>query len=568
MLQGTIDANKEILQKIFSENFWFVIPEYQRSYVWQTDNINELVEDLNFAFENKPNNDYFLGSLVLKRLTSSSYPEYEVLDGQQRLTTFFIMMAVLRDLIQNEKAKNTIHKKIYQEEDILENVPARMRITYKIRDKVEDFINKYLIQKDSTSNVSELELLRESDNVSLANMANAIIVLRELFLEKQKSSDLQVFVKFIFNKALFIYVSTDNTEDAFRMFTILNDRGIPLTNADILKSQNIGALNSEKEVSKHAKIWEEIEGKHGESFDRFLQFLRTILIQEKARANLLEEFNDKIYNVKPPNVPRLKMGKDTFELVNIYNNIYEDIIELHNPELSNEYKNLITVMKIGLRSEDWIPPLMHYYHKFGLEQIEIFLKKLEYKFTGDWVCGVTPTIRLDAMNSILKAIDKTTPENLNDLLDSDELFKIDQEEFKRCIEGNIYKKQYSRHLLLKLEFLLSDNTVHLSGYKYITVEHILPQNPLDGSQWKKNFNDNEREFWTNKLANLVLISQRKNSALSNLDFKEKKKVYLKKRVDAFHANKVFIERNLKWTPEILLKRQNELISYLTTKINS
>ena len=75
MAQGTIEANKEILQKMFSEDFWFVIPEYQRSYVWQTDNINELVEDLYFAFENKPNNDYFLGSLVLKRLTSSAYLE-------------------------------------------------------------------------------------------------------------------------------------------------------------------------------------------------------------------------------------------------------------------------------------------------------------------------------------------------------------------------------------------------------------------------------------------------------------------------------------------------------------
>ena len=237
MPPGTIDANKEILQKIFSEDFWFIIPEYQRSYVWQTDNVNELAEDLFFAFENKPDSEYFLGSLVLKRLISSSFPEYEVLDGQQRLTTFFIMMAVLRDLIQNEKAKNTIHKKIYQEEDILENVPARMRITYKIRDKVEDFINNFIILRDGTTKIEELEQYRESDNLSLMNMANAIIILRDYFVEKQEHIDLQLFVKFIFNKALFIYVSTDNTEDAFRLFTILNNRGIPLTNADILKSQ-------------------------------------------------------------------------------------------------------------------------------------------------------------------------------------------------------------------------------------------------------------------------------------------------------------------------------------------
>lgn len=566
MATGTIDANKEILQKIFSENFWFVIPEYQRSYVWQTDNISELIEDLRFAFEHKPDNEYFLGSLVLKRIVGVSYPEYEVLDGQQRLTTFFIMMAVLRDLIQSDKAKNTIHKKIYQEEDSLENIPARMRITYKIRDKVEEFITKYIIEKDGTNKTDELAQYKDSDNVSLSNMANAILVLRGLLSDNQNDFNLQEFVRFIFNKALFIYVSTDNTEDAFRMFTILNDRGIPLTNADILKSQNIGALSSEKEISKYAKMWEEIEGKHGEGFDRFLQFIRTILVQEKARANLLEEFTEKIYNVKPLNAPRLKMGKDTFTLIETYNNIYEEIIELQREDLSNEFKNLITIMKIGLRSEDWIPPLMHYFYKFKLNGLDRFLKRLEYKFTGDWVCGITPTLRLDAMNNILKAIDSTSEDKLDEFMEDEDLFRIDKEEFKRNIEGNIYKKQYSRHLLLRLEYLLSDNTVHLSGYNYITVEHILPQNPKNESQWKKDFTDEERDYWTNKLANMVLISQKKNSALSNLDFEEKKKVYLKKRIDAFHGNKVFIEQNSKWNPAILRQRQEQLIGLLTNSI--
>ncbi|MEA4825013.1 MAG: DUF262 domain-containing protein, partial [Clostridium sp.] len=96
MTSGKIDANKEVLQKIFSQDFWFVIPEYQRSYVWQKDNVSELLDDLIFAFENKPENEYFLGSLVLKRKDNEEFSEYEVLDGQQRLTTFFMIIAVMR----------------------------------------------------------------------------------------------------------------------------------------------------------------------------------------------------------------------------------------------------------------------------------------------------------------------------------------------------------------------------------------------------------------------------------------------------------------------------------------
>ncbi len=563
MAAGTIEANKEILQKIFSEDFWFVIPEYQRSYVWQRDNISELVEDLYFAFHNKPDSDYFLGSLVLKKFKDSSFPEYEVLDGQQRLTTFFLMMAVLRDLIETNQYKNTLHKKIYQEESPLENIPSRTRITYKIRDSVEDFIQQFVIKLEGTSNIDALQTYLESDNVSTSNMANAILVLREQLLKMQQEHGLEEFVKFIFNKALFIYVSTENTEDAFRLFTILNNRGIPLTNADILKSQNIGALPTEKDKNKYAKIWEDIEGKHGDDFDRFLQFIRTILVQEKARANLLEEFNEKIYHVKPPHIPRLQLGKDTINFINRYNDIYEEVIELQSATLSNSFKNLLTIMKIGLRSEDWIPPLMHYYAKFGTKQLDEFLKKLEYKFTGDWVCGITPTIRLDAMNSILKAIDQTSQSQLDDLLNNNQLFEIDVEEFKRNIQGNIYKKQYARHLLLKVEYLSGDNTVHLSNYQYITVEHVLPQNPPDNSQWRRDFKDEEKEYWTNKIANLVLISQKKNSALSNQDFEKKKTTYLTKRIDAFHANKVFIEQNSEWTPNVLNNRQAQLIKMLS-----
>ena len=383
-------------------------------------------------------------------------------------------------------------------------------------------------------------------------MANAILVLRKVLSEKE---NLAQFIGYIFKKALFIYVSTSNTEDAFRMFTILNDRGIPLTNADILKSQNIGALFNEKEIKKYAELWEDIEGKHGDGFDRFLQFIRTILVKEKARANLLEEFTEKVYKA---NV--LNKGKDSFELIRKYNDIYEKVIDLQDNSLSNKFKNLLTIMKIGLRSEDWIPPLLHYFSKFEHYRLDEFLSILEYKFSGDWICGTTPTLRLDSMNSIIKKIDEV--ENADELFEDKEIFKIDKDELKSSINGNIYKKQFSKHLLLKLEYLMGDNTIHLSGYKYITVEHVLPQNPKNDSQWIEDFTLEERNYWTNRLANLVLISQKKNSSLSNLDFSEKKRRYLKSRIDAFNNNKIFIEQNSVWTVDVLKERQNNIIKIL------
>lgn len=536
---------------LFSKDFWFVVPEYQRSYVWQNDNIHNLLDDLLYAYRNKPENEYFLGSLVLKKLEEKSYDIYEVLDGQQRLTTFFLMMACIRDLLTDYEDKKTIGETIYQAKNILKNIPARARITYKIRDKVEEFIENYVVAIDGTTKDQEIMEYYKSDNISLKNMSKAILLMKkELY---KLGDEILSFAGFIMQQALFIYVSTDNTEDAFRMFTILNNRGIPLTSADIIKSQNIGELSSEKEVKKYAEMWEDIEGRYGEDFDRFIQFIRTILVKEKARANLLDEFNQKIYSKG-----LIAKGKETLDLIYKYSEIFDNIIDLQDTSLSNEYKNLITIMRIGFRSEDWIPPVMYYYNKFKHQRLEEFLKLLEFKFAGDWICGITPTIRLDAMNEILKVIEKTTLENLQELFENNEIFKVDLENFNTILQGNIYGKQYAKYLLLKIEYLMGDNTVHLSNHKYITVEHVLPQNPKEDSEWTKNFSKEEREYWTNKLANLVLISKKKNSSLSNLDFKDKKKKYLSGSIDAFNSSKIFLQNNELWNKDVLDERQKKI----------
>ena len=553
MGKGEIKSDKEVLQKIFSQDFWFVIPEYQRPYVWQKENVEELIEDLYFAFENKADSEYFLGSLVLKKTRNKDYSEYEVLDGQQRLSTFFMMLAVIRDLLEIEGYKETIRNMLYQEKNELLNTPTRERITYLIRDNVEDFIDKYILEEGKTFDIESLQQLSKSDNTSISNMASAVIVIKEMFDEKD---DLMEFTKFLLNKALFIYVSTDNTEDAFRLFTILNDRGIPLTCSDILKSINVGELNGKRELKKYSKRWEAIEGKYGDNFDKFLMLVRSIIVKQKASGNVLDEFQRNIYEKG-----RLKKGIETIELISKYDEIYDDIIELYNKKLSNSYKNLITIMKVGIESQEWIPSLMYYYNKFNIYMLETFLKKLEYKFVGDWINQETPSKRIENMNKIMKELEYTSRDELDEFFESD-LFNIDKESYKVAISGDIYRKRYCKYLLLKLEYLMSDDTVHISGYKTISVEHILPQNPGDKSQWMKDFNEESRKLWTNKIANLVLVSKRKNSKLSNLDYEEKKKRYLNDRVDAFKASKIFLDSNNKWNVKILDKRQKNLVNML------
>lgn len=552
MTDGVIEANKGILKKIFSEEFWFVVPQYQRPYVWQEDNIQELIDDLYYAFENKQNSEYFLGALVLKRTKEEEFREYEILDGQQRLTTLCMMIAVLRDLMKKQKYKWTLSEMIYQEENELLKVPARGRLKYNTRDKVKDFVRDFITPMGGTKRHEILEF-KDNQNISVANMSKAINIMHNIFSKKE---DLEAFAVFLLNNVLFIYVSTDNTEDAFRLFTILNDRGIPLSNADILKSINIGEI-SEDDLDEYSKNWEYLEEKYNKGFDRFLSFARTILLKNKPTSNLLDEYEKNIYKKGI-----LEKGKNTIDFLIHLDDIYDNIIDLQSKELSNDYKNLITIMKIGLHSDEWIPALLSYFLKFKYYRLDEFIKKLEYKFMGDLLTNTSPSKRRENLNNVIKAIDNVDKSNLNNLLESKELFDIDKNIFRNSINGDVYGKKYTKYILLKIEYLMSDNTVHLSNYMDISIEHVLPQNPLKKSHWRRDFTENQRKLWTNRLSNLVLISNNKNVKLGNLDFKKKKEEYLKNRMDVFNSSKVFLDKNSKWDESTLKSRQITLINML------
>ena len=303
-MSSKIIAEKKEIKSIFSD-FWFLIPTYQRSYVWDTDNIQDLLDDLWYAYEYKRDNEYFLGSIVLKKTEEKEFNEYEVLDGQQRLTTFFLLMAVLRDISVNKDLKDVCQKRIYQKANPYEGIPERIRIIYEIRDNVGGFIKEYILKNEGTLS-PKIEEFIKSNNTSISHMANAIKEIKSFFSDKD-NKEIEEFAVFLGLKLVFIYVSTESREDAFRMFTILNNRGIPLTSADILKSTNIGEIANQKDQEKYAEKWEEIEGDLGKDFDRFLSFIRTIIVKEKARLSLLDEFGGE-------NLGKL-LSKDNYEQI-------------------------------------------------------------------------------------------------------------------------------------------------------------------------------------------------------------------------------------------------------------
>src|SRR5439155_22067779 len=136
----------------------------------------------------------------------------------------------------------------------------------------------------------------------------------------------------------------------------------------------------------------------------------------------------------------------------------------------------------------------------------------------------TPTNRIEYMNQVIKAIEQASgPEAVL----ADSCFAISNDAFLRAVESAVYGRRFTRYLLLKLDYLYQDHS-HRMTLDTLSVEHILPQTPADDSQWIKDFSQQDREEWTDRLGNLVLISTKKNTSQGRLDYTDKKAKYFKK----------------------------------------
>lgn len=567
-----IKCEKKVIREIF--NMWYCIPDYQRAYVWDTDQVRDLLDDTISAYRENKEAQYFLGSMVLKinekSVNNVSYTEYELLDGQQRITTVFLILACMRDMLTDyPQYQNSLAGFVYQAEDAILQQPERMRIIFNIRSDVRDFVNEHIKPLHGTCDSALLkEKMQAKDvNISIRNMANAMLVAHE-FLEENKS-DIIGYLSYFLNKVLMIYVATEELQDAFQLFTVLNNRGVKLSSSDILKAENLKELSAADRTS-WATRWEEMETYFGEDFDKFLSHIRTILVKKKQTTTLLKEFDEFVYSNQEydrtqkkyvPRTPILRRGRDTFELLYSYYHTYQEVFDTDHSVVTGDYEitNYLKLMETGFGADYWIAPVLDYYRKYRRRGFVAFLKALDRKLSTDWITAATPTVRMENVNAILREIEAS--QDSAALLQS-KTFTINKSDFERVINGDIYGRSFAKYLLLKLDLIYRGSSTPMIPQAIASIEHILPRNPSADSQWVKDFSAAEREEWTNKLGNLVLISRRKNTSQGNRDYVEKKEKYFEKNIEMF-PNSIRIYQNYpEWKLSDLKKNHSDVVTEL------
>ncbi len=549
----TIKAEELQLFDIFNDSYRFEIPDFQRPYAWTTEQTSELLDDLLYAMGQVENvsdaSPYFLGSIVIIKdaLQTQAY----VVDGQQRLTTLTILFCVLRELAATESDRSDRHSYIRAVGRKSAGIPGHYRLTVRERDK--EFF------QDNIQQMGRLADFVENSHGNLTDsqkrmLENASYLWKSVskFDEKRRNA----LVHFLAQNCYIVVVSTSNQNSAYRIFSVLNDRGLDLSPTDILKADIIGALEEPKQAP-YTKKWEDIEEELGrDNFRDLFAHIRMIYVKSKLYGTLQQEIQASVLK---------SVGKSKFvdQILIPYAEAYEIVTrECYESIADAESINQFLRYLNRLDNFDWIPPAIEFFKRYpnDTERLLPFLRDLERLAYGLFIRRANINQRIRRYADVLRRI-----EDGKDLFEPESPLQLSPDEISEildALDGPIYSQiRVRRPLLLRLDNMLADEGVRLV-HSVITIEHVLPQNPRAGSKWCKNFTEDDRTKWTNRLANLVLLSHRKNSRAQNYDFDKKKEVYFKKGgMPTFPLTLQVLNEN-EWTPEILKRRQRNLLSIL------
>jgi hypothetical protein len=357
-----------------------------------------------------------------------------------------------------------------------------------------------------------------------------------------------------------VVVSTPDLDSAYRIFSVLNARGLDLELTDLLKSEIIGAI-PEDQQEEYTKIWENEEEDLGrEAFQELFAHIRMIYRKAKLRETALNEFRKFIQPQKEPQ-------KFIDEVLKPYSDSLEIIKKAtYQSDKGAEAVNSLFRWLNQIDNFDWVPPAIVYLsrNRHSPDKLKQFFTDLERLAAGLMILRADINDRIERYGQVLTAIEEKANLYAVDSplqITSDEASKI-----MNTLGGDVYLiKRIRQYILLRLDSALAQGEATYD-YPIISVEHVLPQNPSKGSVWLRWFStDEERAQYVHRIGNLALLSRKKNAEAQNYDFDKKKEKYFatSRGVSPFALTTQVLNKT-EWTPAIINQRQRESLQKLKT----
>ncbi len=527
-----------------------------------------------FNYEDDRESDYFCGSLVLIAISEDSKVKtYDVVDGQQRLSTFILLAKVLTTLYNNEVLNNKTSRDFLEKSLGDTDGEKRKRLTFNTigLNAKDDFQGALDFFDDLDASKGKNSKSNDPSKGKNSYLKNAICL--KNYLEKKEIEDINGFIRWLYLKVIFIRTTCSNISMALRIFNVLNARGLPLHATDVFKVELLKKLAKAKDQEEFVSRWNALRQKCSENESKFPK--RKENKREKNAAEILFSWYLTYLHPVTSGKSMEERLADQFERLNktpleylksieYFYNAYCEVLEMQD-----RHAHLLSY----LASDFWriilCTSILHNYSQSEIEALKELLVKFYYQ---NWVAEQKEPKKQTNCNIIKALKEKKSVEDIASIvkkyLDENKITQNFREKLK---DDHLYEKHkkssknsWLRPILILVEYFMSDDPepkrIQTNDFH---VEHILPQKPTLSSQWAKDFNEEERELYTHSLANLTLLGGEKNTQASNLDFKDKKKIYMGEKVMTCYRMTIDIAHHYtEWTPKSLEKREKDLMSII------
>lgn len=520
-----LNVDQKTIMLLFSDKKSdFLIPDYQRPYAWDESQCQTLWDDIfTFAFPDnnyqkfEKNEEYFLGSIVTFENENN---KKEVIDGQQRLTTLMLLLRAFYakfNNMQDDNSKSTrdrIAQCLWKTDEFGKADLNVLKIDSEVatdndKDEFLDILKTGIVSKEQKSNYAK--------NYTFFQQKI------DIFLSEYPSYFAYLPARILGN-CILLPIEAESQDTALRIFTTLNNRGLPLSDADIFKAQFYKLCNTKSEKDDFIEKWKELEEKSGkifrplngipmdELFTRYMYFIRSKQGIKSSTTEALRKFYEKDkYSIlkQDDTLPNLKI------LVDFWNDVYTQNTE----RFSNKILRKLFVLHYAPNGM-WTYFLSVYFlhHKdknYQLAELQLdeFLTKIiafvwAYSFSNPGVNALRTPVYAEMINIV-------TNKDVN----FDE-HKFEENNLKIAINSFEFKngRPITRSMLTWWAFI-NDNQATPSLGTNFDIEHIFARKRQENDKTLSNTKNLEA------LGNKVLLEDKINIRASDYRFIDKVKYY-------------------------------------------
>ena len=546
----------QTFRQIMGNGLIYRVPPFQRDYSWGEEEWEDLWQDMLGLLEEDSEPAHYMGYLVLQ---SSDNKYFDIIDGQQRLTTISILILASLSRLQTLVKDNIdAHKNQLRKDNLQNNYIGYVDpVTLVSRAKLE--LNRHNNRFYKTYLTPLVNIPQRGLNASEHQLRKAFYWFESKLKNYCHTSGEAIasFIDKMTDKLFFTVITVTDELNAFKVFETLNSRGVRLSATDLLKNYLFSIIASgdshETEIETLENLWERILGELGrESFPEFLRIYWNSCHKLVRKTDLFKTIRRQINN-KENAFKLLRQLGISASIYAALRNPFDSFWHSEEQELLNQLAMFNVRQPLAI--------LMAGYQKFGENKRDTFTKILKLitviSFRYNVICNFPTPDQEKSYNTVAQKIsnnslatEREIIEALNTIYPNDNIFKNNfrEKEFKT---SNSRNRKICRYILFEIEKRVSGKDFDSDSTGY-NIEYILPENP--GEEWSFILEDNQDKY-VYRLGNMTLLETKVNRDLGNQGYSKKMEIY---RNSDFQLTVSIPERYSKWDEKAIVSRQSQM----------